>query len=843
METRREFMTKLALLPGAGAWAGLLASIDKAAAISPAPGSTFLDAEHVVILMQENRSFDHAFGSLRGVRGFNDPRAIALPNGNPIWVQTNDAGVSYAPFRLNIKETNATWMGSLPHSWTDQVDARNGGRCDRWLQAKPSGHDEYAHMPLTLGYYTREDIPFYYALADAFTICDQNFCSSLTGTTPNRLYLWTGTTRAEPKPGSWANVLNSDVTYESEVHWTTFPERLEEHGISWRIYQNELSIDSGLRDEADAWLGNFTDNPIEWFSQFGVRFAQRRRAFVEELPRRLMEEIAALEKQPGAEPSSTALADAIAVKKAALADAKKEQVRWSAANYQKLPERARKIHERAFTTNCNDPAYRELAELEYDDGDAKRKMVVPKGDVLHQFRSDVENDKLPTVSWLVAPERFSDHPGSAWYGAWYLSEVLEILTRRPEVWQKTVFILTYDENDGYFDHVPPFVPPHPTRPESGTVSAGIDPAIEYVELQQELTRKPPEDARESPIGLGYRVPMIIASPWSRGGCVCSQVFDHTSVLRFLEVLLSHKTGRAIEETNISQWRRTVCGDLTSAFRPAPNQGELTLPFHDRDDLLTVIHRTQFKPVPARFQQLATSEVEALRDSAAIVEVLPHQEAGTRPSAPLPYELDVNGKLSDDGRQFTIIFEARNKRFEKKSSGAPFIAYARHGGSDGQIRNYAVAAGDRLEDAWNLDKFEQGKYDIAVYGPNGFFRQFRGNAEKPKLEISLNEVSSPMDAHDKSAFIELRLSNLDHRNHVVTLTENAYGAPTMEREIPAGEQTKLIIDTGASERWYDLSVVVVGFPSFHHRYAGRIETGEWGSSDPAMGRLEGRCGNK
>jgi phospholipase C len=203
-------------------------SIQRAFAIDPPQGSTYLDAEHVVILMQENRSFDHAYGSLRGTRGFNDPRAVMLPDGNPVWLQTNAAGETYAPFRLNIKETKATWMGSLPHGWPDQGEARHDGKHDRWLIAKKL--NDFPQVPLTLGYYIREDLPFYYALADAFTICDQNFCSSLTPTTPNRLHLWSGTVRA--KPGTKAHVNNEDTNYDAEVSWTTFPERLEQRGFT-----------------------------------------------------------------------------------------------------------------------------------------------------------------------------------------------------------------------------------------------------------------------------------------------------------------------------------------------------------------------------------------------------------------------------------------------------------------------------------------------------------------------------------------------------------------------------------------------------------------------------------
>ena len=223
-----------------------------------------------------------------------------------------------------------------------------------------------------------------------------------------------------------------------------------------------------------------------------------------------------------------------------------------------LNEFQKTIHQKAFAVNTKDPDQHKLETLNYKDGDTERNINIPKGDIFHQFREDVETGKLPTVSWLVAPEFFSDHPSAPWFGSWYLSEAMDILTKNPEVWKKTIFILAYDENDGYFDHVPPFVAPDPRNPGTGKVSGGIDTSVEYVRLE-----------RDSPgsIGLGYRVPLVIASPWSRGGWVNSQVFDHTSTLQFLENFLSKKFGKKIEEPNISQWRRTVCGDLTSTFRP------------------------------------------------------------------------------------------------------------------------------------------------------------------------------------------------------------------------------------------------------------------------------------
>src|ERR1700728_3982285 len=136
MRTRRDFLKLAALASGAAGIHDLIPeSIQRAHAIEPSSGSTYLDAEHIVILMQENRSFDHTFGTLRGVRGFNDPRAITLTNGDPVRAHRDKEGKRFLPFRLNIKDTNSTWMGSLPHSWTNQVDARNDGRYDQGLDA------------------------------------------------------------------------------------------------------------------------------------------------------------------------------------------------------------------------------------------------------------------------------------------------------------------------------------------------------------------------------------------------------------------------------------------------------------------------------------------------------------------------------------------------------------------------------------------------------------------------------------------------------------------------------------------------------------------------------------
>jgi len=839
MDSRREFLKKAALLSGAAGFATLPASVQRALAIDPAPGSSYLDAEHIVFLMQENRSFDHCYGALQGVRGFNDPRAIRLPNKNSVWLQTNAAGETYAPFRLDIKDTRVTWMGSLPHSWSNQVDARNNGKYDKWLDVKQSGHSEYAKMPLTMGYYSRQDIPFYYALADAFTVCDQHFCSSLTGTTPNRLYFWTGTIRAVQNESSPALVWNEEADYNNMVSWKTYPERLEEEGVSWKIYQNDISVDGGFTGEEDSWLANFGDNPIEYFTQYNVKLSERYLNYLEKAAAKLPAEIAALEKQVkgAAADKADALKKTLQYKKEQLEKVKKDQLLYTREKYAQLSPQMKSLHEKAFTVNKKDPDFGKLTSLQYQDGNTSRKVTIPKGDILHQFREDVKNGTLPTVSWLVAPENFSDHPSSAWYGAWYVSEVMDILTRNPEVWKKTIFVLTYDENDGYFDHIPPFVAPDPRDQESGKVSAGIDASVEFVSRQQEQQRTwmSEEHKRESAIGLGYRVPLVIASPWSRGGWVNSQVFDHTSSLQFLEDFLQHKTGKPVQEPNISAWRRAVCGDLSSVFRPYNGEKIKQPAFVEKDAFIESVHKAKFKGVPNDYKKLTPAEIALINRNPAATALMPSQEKGIRPSNALPYELYVDGQLNSDGT-FGISFTAANKAFGKKAAGAPFTVYApgKYKGEDMSVWYYALTAGDKLEDSWQLSNFDGGQYHLQVHGPNGFFREFKGGSKDPQVAVS---CGYPYGAGQKpTGQLLLKLVNNSKAAVNVELTDNSYKTRTRTLLLEAGASKEVLLDLGKSFGWYDHSVKLRDNPQFEQRFAGRVETGKTSFTDPLMGRV-------
>lgn len=821
--SRRNFIKNASLLAGgAGMLHTLPPSIKKALAINPDRGTTFYDAEHIVLLMQENRSFDHLFGSLQGVRGYNDPRAIRLPNKNLVWLQSNQKGETYAPFRLNIKDTKATWMSSLPHSWTTQVDARNGGHYDHWLEAKRSGNKEYVDMPLTLGYYTREDLPFYYALADAFTVCDQHFCSCLTGTTPNRLYYWTGTIREEQTGDSPANVDNSDVDYNHPVNWLTFPEVLESNGIPWKIYQNELSVGVGFDDEQDAWLANFTDNPLEWFSQYHVRFLPAHIAFMKNRREQLKKEI------------QNATNDERKKKERLLERINKALEKFNSENFSRLPLDQQNLHHKAFVTNVNDPDYHELTTLEYDDHGIKRILQIPKGDSLYQFREDVNKGNLPAVSWLVASENFSDHPSAPWYGAWYVSEVLDILTKNPEIWKKTIFILTYDENDGYFDHIPPFTAPNPDDLRSGFCSKGIDTAAEYVTREQAvaLKGKPKDPKRVSPVGLGYRVPFVVTSPWSRGGWVNSQVFDSTSVLMFMEDFLTKKTGREIRMDHISTWRRAICGNLTSVFHPY-NGEEIKLPeFVKEKPLIENIYNAKFKRPPFDFKLLTKEEIRSTNEDPLSSSILSKQEIGVRPSCPLPYQIYAEGILDKNKKVFRLQLEARNEYWGNQATGAPFTAYDL---KDFSIRNYAVMAGDVLSDEWEIHGHKD-DYHFALYGPNGFYREFKGDLNDPEISFKCEYEKRRLNNKKPTGNIEVHFQNMDLSDYTVEIRDNVYNCKPVFKKVTGNKTAFIPVTLEKSHHWYDFTVYVQGKVSFSKRYAGHVETGDASYTDPLMGRI-------
>jgi phospholipase C len=383
--------------------------------------------------MQENRSFDHYFGTMAGVRGFGDANAPKLSHGKSVFhqpdVQSPDGYL--LPFHLDTKSTSAQKIPSTSHAWATQHAAWNQGKMDNWLAAHRKA--DGAKGPYCMGYFKRDDIPFQFALAEAFTICDAYHCSVLGPTWPNRLYWMTGT--IDPAGTHGGPVIKNK---DNNFAWKTYAERLEEAGISWKVYNHSEDPNDEYAVK-DAHSKGYPFNMLAHFRQF-------------------------LNSAPNSP-----------------------------------------LRIKAMTLDNND-----------------------------QFFSDAAEDRLPTVSWLMPPRVASEHPDHMpAAGAAYVAKVIDAIASNPKVWAKTAFILNYDENDGIFDHVAPPTPPPGT---------------------------PLEFVKGEPIGGGFRVPCIIVSPWTAGGWVCSQQYDHTSILRFLEVL----TG--VHEPNITPWRRKTFGDLTAAFR-------------------------------------------------------------------------------------------------------------------------------------------------------------------------------------------------------------------------------------------------------------------------------------
>jgi phospholipase C len=424
--------------------------LEHALAAAVASGSSVSDIDHVVILMQENRSFDHYFGALSTVRGWNDPKVLTQVVGGkryPVFDQFGygpgigpDPDAYLQPFELLSHPPNEDGQttNDITHNWGPQHGSWNGGAMNTFLSTHLAA-DGTTNGILTMGYFTRGDLPFYYALADAFTICDGYHCSVLGPTDPNRCMSLSAS--IDPAGTNGGPVLETYVSTRPEHYgkftWETMPQRLSEAGVSWKVYQDPST--------------DFTLSPLLYFKPF-------------------------------ADPSTAV--------------------------------------EVAMAAQANGPQYPAT------------------------FDADVATGQLPAVSWIIPPLAQCEHPAAPpEYGENLVQTILNTLVSNPDVWASTALFVVYDENGGFFDHVPPPVPAAGTAGEFLTVSP-LPSAATGV---------------DGPIGLGFRTPCLVVSPFSAGGNLCSEVFDHTSVLRFLE------TRFGVTVPNLSSWRRSVTGDMTGAF--------------------------------------------------------------------------------------------------------------------------------------------------------------------------------------------------------------------------------------------------------------------------------------
>jgi len=717
---RRGFLR--AVSTAAGAAAGLASFPPAIARALSIPANvrtgTIQDVEHIVILTQENRAFDHYFGTLNGVRGFADRFPIPVPDqagitGKNVWYQPNQAATgtpaAIAPFRLNtIQQFAVMRVTGTPHSWTDAQFAWNQGRMNLWPRYK-ANH--------SMGYFAKDDLPFQWAMANAFTVCDAYHCSAQAGTNTNRLFLQTGTndplaTGHGPATYNDYDWFDANPGNDGGYSWTTYPERLQAAGVTWQVYEN-------MADQ-------FTDNSLAGFKNYRDAWFQR-------------------------------------------------------------------------------PGYSQALR---DRGVSTRDLDLLKADVLA--------DKLPSVSWIVATAEGSEHPGpsSPAQGAEYTAKVLDALTANPAVWAKTVLIVNFDENDGFFDHVPPPAAPsyesYSAAPGASVLAGGstVDTKGEYHEVLVSYHNNATEQSLlHRPYGLGPRVPCYVISPWSRGGWVNSQVFDHTSTIRFIEARFG------VMEPNISAWRRAVCGDLTTAFN-----------FADPNDTAF------FASLPATLAlaNAARALTSQTTPTTPAVTALPVQADGVRPSRALPYELQVScriaaGLATRSETRLSLNFVNTGRQ------GSVFHVYDRRNLS-ALPRRYTVEATKQLQGNWA--PVTGGSYDLWVLGPNGFHRHYTGNAMRVAVAGQPNpEVVVSADA--STGELVVRFMNSGSAPCTFTLTPNRYSTGSTQVNVVARGETTQRLPLSGSGYWYDYTVTVAGQADYSRRFAGRVETGLPGFSDPAM----------
>ncbi|MGP3928149.1 phosphocholine-specific phospholipase C [Streptomyces sp. 8N616] len=698
--SRRRLLALGAGTAGAAAAGSLLPpSLQSALAAEPPPGG--LSAiKHVVILMQENRSFDHYFGTLRGVRGFGDRNAIQLPSGKSVFEQPSGPRNTVLPFPVRdaaeAQKKDLQYIGDLDHGWDGGATAWNNGWMDNWVPAKTAA---------TMAYYDRRDVPLHYELADTFTICDAYHSSIHSSTSPNRNHLVSGWSGYEAN----GNRAVGNDAYDEDRHpgytWTTYAERLEKAGRTWKTYQE--------------W-DNFQDNNLEFFAGF----------------------------------------KAVARKALAKAgDFKNTEGFYAKVRDSATPEdeRRRLLGFLEEGVAALTPAERSLFERGLRRGET--------GSLAENFRKDVAAGMLPEVSYLVPSAADSEHPGasSPVASATIVYKVLDALASHPDVWRHTAVFLDYDENDGFFDHVPPPVPPQDGQDSEDEIWKG------------------------RPTGLGVRVPMLVISPWTVGGYVCSEVFDHTSVVRFLEKW----TG--IEEPNITPWRRRVTGDLTSAFdfrsgRPLPelDRPAPIPPFTGR-----------WRPVPPAEQQM------------------PAQEPGTRRARPLPYQPDAHARIA--GRKVRLLL------VNTGSSSAHFALYPYAGEfKDPQHKDVKGIAGWEVPVAGDA-------YRFTVTGPNGFRREFAGPAAgKHAGAGAAAEVATRIDPRDRDVVLTLANRGTEPLTFTVRPTGYVDDADlwdwTREIVVKPGRSRTVVHSAADAHGWYDLTIAVTEDPAFHRRLMGHIENG-------------------
>jgi len=676
--SRRGLLLRGAAVAGAGVAAAVVGTDRIQAAVAAGAKSgrtgTIADLKHVVIVMQENRSYDHYFGTLGlpGSRGFGDKQVLTWQNGQTNYHDPNSRSEGYLlPYRADTTKYNA--QNSSSRMW----------------------------------YFDEQDIPWHHALAKAYTVADHYFCALNTSTDPNRIMYWSGTNDPQGTLGGGPRI-NNNNNGQFLFKWKTYPEVLEEAGITWQMYVDN-NVDNG-------WMGDFEDNLLRDFAAY----------------------------KPGTASAELASRGNIVV---------------------------------PYTTPPANVA-KDATDLDY---------------VLRQFIDDCEAGTLPQVSYVTSPAAWSEHPNNApSHGAMYCDRVIQAVHDNPELWDSTLIIINFDEpnganrigDGGFFDHVTPPIP------EVGTVgerAPGLWP------------------------GYGGRIPLTMISPWTRGGWVCSEVFDHTSTIQLLEQWTT-SMGKPAINPNISDWRRSISGDMLAAidFTQFDNTYP-TLP--SRDSLHAAV--------------VADASLPSVPQPGVGLQVLPTQHAtGTVKARPLPYK--PHGVVSVDrsaGKVTVTLSYAGGKKGKAMSvvgladDFVPSLTGSEPLGLGQDALPITVSNTASKSYTWDATATD-GKYAMSFYGPDRFVRSFAGTVTRAGQNLG------PVPAVDAALIstgikgLKITLNNSGLKQVRFTLTRNDFAGKTETIYVSQNKPVTVVWPADAAG-YYDVIITSDSADGFTHRYAGRI----------------------
>ena len=770
------------------------------------------DVKHIVVFMQENRAFDHYYGTLKGVRGYNDRTSPLLPSGLSPFYQPIKGEVTHSILCgcYSLKKPDDSCKITFNRAGADLKGIIMSATCpvitDVLKGATPS-----------------------------ITIKDGESCGSLLAQVYNAriegLVVKDYITSAPSCPSDLHVKTNADANANTsllkndptENYLLPYPLMFNDTsatcmGAPEMAYESNMNMLRGGR--VDAWntarnpgygMSYFNRTDLPYYYQladtFTISDSYFQSTFTATCPNREMlfsgsNGLSVASLNPPLNPKQYCMLDDSeptdpGFQWETMAETlMKNNVSW------KLYQGNDNFDDNGFAWF---DTFRDAKEGDalYDLGMKRVNSTSPYG-FIQAFEQDIINGTLPQVSWLVGPAALSEHASNHPQSGEDLSHrIMKILQRHPDVYKNMAFILNYDEGGQFYDHaVPPLPPTNATMHGGGQSTVTTDGEL-TLESQFNIDQG-------HPIGLGWRVPMMLISPWTRGGYVFSEVSDHTSVIQFIEQRFN------VHCPNISPWRRAVTSDLTSAFDFTKPDYSWPATFPKTINNVNISQKQcDENPPPAvpTEQNMAT------------------QESGVKKQRAIPsYVFNVVDSIDTTSKSINF-----NIQHVGKTTAGSFSVYDRAG--VGSVNNYTQSPPrwytveskkSITTKAWNIDATDG--YELYVHGPNGFVRVFRGNGVTDSL-YNVTLQYSPTKQH-------VILTMFNHgttKDQLFFITDMAYGGQPQTITVKKGQNTATSFDVSKSGNWYDIAVTTSNEKLFLRRFMGKMETGKDTTTDPAMGR--------